>query len=116
VKILLLLALLLNINLGAGFAPAPITFEVTPTQQQAYGHVFYKIRIDKHPDNFLLCYGYDSGADAKYSCQPLNGANTPLLIQEEYLSLPAGDYEAFVELYRVPNRLVSKITHPFTVS
>jgi hypothetical protein len=103
--------------LGLGADESPLTLKVYPLVQPAFGHINYSIRVESHRDNFWLCYGYDaSNGDTKRSCFQLNGIYSPKLFQEEYLSLPEGEYEAFVELYRVPNRLAARVTHTFTIS
>ena len=112
---LLLSILLLVPAIGWGDSDTPLWLEVLPTHQFAPGHVRYKIRVQSHRDNIGLCFGYSQPNKFRRSCMQLNGIYSPRLYWQEYHDLPAAEYEAFVELYRAPNRIAAKEPKKFIV-
>ena len=92
--------------------------EVTPVHQFAPGVVTYKLRIVAHKDNFAYCLGWvsdDSSTPLRRSCKEINGQHTPALILERFKDMPAGDYEGFAQIFRVPNRLAGEVIATFRV-
>lgn len=82
------------------------------------GKVRYVIRIEPHRDNFWFCAGFvspDAYVSERKSCQQLNGIYSPKYYYFEYKNLTEGNYRAFIQVYRVPNRLVLQPEVPFRI-
>ena len=92
-----------------------ITLTVNPTQQFAPGHVMLKVRVPRYFENVVLCFGFESENLARSSCIQWDGINAPLVMWQEYKSLPPGEYQAFAVLYRVPNRVAGQAKAQFRV-
>lgn len=107
---LLVLCLLL-----AAAAEPVITLTITPTQQFAPGTITLKMRVPRDHQNFQLCFGFESDYITRSSCMLWDGSNAPLVQWQEYRNLPAGQYEAFAQLWRVPNRLAGQAKAQFNV-
>ena len=102
----------------ANSEPDPVSIQITPQIQQAPGKVQYKISIARHVDNLYMCWGFTApGARIEFrgSCQQLNGIYSPSVFWFEYKDLSAGEYQAFAELYRVPQRLAGNATANFII-
>lgn len=92
-----------------------VKLEVTPAHQFEPGTIRLKITVPTHKDNVYICFGYDSEVLSRRSCQQWIGVYAPRTLHIEYKALPAGQYSAFVQLYRAPNRLAGYDQAPFQV-
>lgn len=82
------------------------------------GKVRYVIKIESHLDNFWFCAGYvspDAYISERTSCQQLNGIYSPRYFYFAYTQLTEGHYKAFVQVFRVPNRLAIQVEVPFRI-
>lgn len=95
----------------------PITMTAKPEQQYSPGKITLTIHLTPHRDNIQLCVGYRNLQDggASMSCKQATGEYTPITHTYIYKSLTPGEYEAFAEVYRVPQYLAGRIHVPFNV-
>ena len=100
--------------IGWGEDP-PLWIEALPIHQFAPGHIKYKIRVQSHRDNVALCFGYNEPNKYRRSCMQLNGIYSPRSFWQEYHDLPPAKYEAFVQLFRAPNRIAAQEIQEFVV-
>jgi len=89
----------------------------TPEQQWSPGKIHLKITLLPDRDNIQLCVGYRNldDASASTSCKQLTGQYTPKIHLYDYKNLTPGEYEAFAEVYRVPQYLAGRVHVNFNV-
>ena len=98
-----------------------VKLEATPNVQWEPGKIKLKVTIQPHRDNIQYCVGYTYSEDPpelqplRRSCQQLNGIYTPRVYWIEYKGILPGEYFAFAEVIRVPNRLASRVQANFVV-
>ena len=95
-----------------------VSVRVDPAFQYAPGNVRYVTRITPHKDNIYYCVGWiseDAHVYERTSCQQLNGIYSPRTFYIEFKSLGLGNYEAFAEVYRAPNRLAGRARQAFRI-
>lgn len=97
---------------------ATLALHQQPVDRWEPGKVRYTIRIETHKDNFWFCAGFvspDAYVAERVSCQQLNGIYSPRYFYFEYTKLTEGHYKAFVQVFRVPNRLATQVEVPFRI-
>lgn len=113
-KAIVLFAMLLIPAVGWGEDP-PLVLEALPVHQFAPGYMRYRIRVQTHRDNVALCFGYNEPNKYRKSCIQLNGIYSPRVYWQEYHNLSPANYEAFVQLFRAPNRIAAQEIKEFIV-
>ena len=98
-----------------------VSIAVSPNVQPAPGKIKLKLVVTSHQDNIQFCVGYRYSDEPdeltlRRSCQQLNGIYSPKVFWFEYKGLSAGEYQAFVEIVRVPSRLAGTAKANFTIS
>lgn len=114
----ILLAILVAGSMVVGSVnPDPISMTAKPEQQYSPGKITLTIHLEPHRDNIQLCAGFRNlqGDGASMSCKLLTGQYTPITHIYIYNKLTPGEYEAFAEVYRVPQYLAGRVHVPFNV-
>ena len=90
---LLILAGLLSITVGASAGGNALSVSVSPTVSTAPATVRVKIHMEPHPDNRMLTVVTESDAYYRGSSIPLEGEDSPTILNLSYPGLPGGEYE-----------------------
>lgn len=124
-KLLLPILLLLTLSLSPIHADPLVSVDISYVEQNRYAGaqyapaiVRYKITVEPYFENVWYCWGWtsdDAPIIERRSCQQLNGQAGPRTSYFEYRNVGEGNYEAFVEVYRAPNRIAAKTTKPFRI-
>ena len=97
---------------------AVVLLAVTPGFDYAPVAATYKVTVPPHKDNIWMCWGFfreDSVIYARKSCEQLNGIYSAKVHWFTYKDLPKGEYNAWVQVYRVPYRMAGEAKAMFRV-
>lgn len=110
---------LISLLLVGGGDTNPLSISATPEQSYAPTTITLKIKVTPHHrDDIQLCFGFTSesdSAESRTSCQPMSGQYDFSNYLITYTNIPAGQYEAFAQLYRAPSYLAYTVKSNFVV-
>ena len=109
---LIIAAIALFVSIGQ--TDSIVQLSVVPNVQYAPGAVRLKIQIEPHKDNRYFCWGYNSDEAYRSSCEELH-TGAPKVFWFVYSGVPAGDYKAFVQVFRVGDNLAGEASRDFSV-
>ena len=108
-KKLLLLFLTLALLVSRIVSPDPpaVLLSVTPGTSYAPTTILYKITVEPHNNNRVLCWGWNSEEGSfRSSCEELAGILAPKTYWFTYSNVLKGHYEAFAQVFRASRTLV----------